>query len=490
LQRQIPAGKIRLKGEGFVLTRLRVQGFKSLLDVEVLFGPFTCFIGPNAAGKSNIFDAIRFLSLLAEKPIMEAVAQLRESTGRSLDPKRLFTLFGNYVSPTLRLEADMIVEPQVEDDFGVTAEASKSVLRYAIKFQLDERESPSRLQLVEESLDPILKEDALATNLFATSKIFVDKYLRHGRRTKSYISVDSGEIGMHQDKRHGRLMKVPARRATRTALSGVNTSEYPTVLAAKKEMLSWRTFMLEPTAMRAPSTYRDSDRIDARGANLPAAVNRLQRQEENQGQVCAELANRLSELVDDIRNIRVLDDPKTETLTLEAEDSGNVYHPARSLSDGTLRFLALSVLSMDPLVQGLICLEEPENGIHPNRIKAMVRLLRDIAVDPSEPLGQDNPVRQVAVNTHSPHVVNECDPNDVIYVDNEEMELEGSIGQITVTRVPSLSWRRSKSKVRSEQSKVRSEQLLLAIGQLQAYMPEEALSTAWQQLYLSFTDHL
>ncbi len=460
-----------------MLTRLRVQGFKSLLDVEVLFGPFTCFIGPNAAGKSNIFDAIRFLSLLANNPIMQAVAQIRESSGRALDPRRLFTLFGGFIAPTLHIEADMIVERRVEDDFGVEAEATTSLLRYKVEFRMENGESPERLQLVEECLEPILGRNAFSGYPFAAARAFREAYLRRGTRTRPYISFekDSGEIGLHQDKRHGRLMKIPGRKASRTALSGVNTSEYPTVLAAKKELLSWQTFMLEPSAMRAPSAYRDPDRIDSYGRNLPAALYRLQRQENTRGQVCASLANRLSRLVDDIHEIRVLDDERTETFTLEAMDAGNVYHPARSLSDGTLRFLALSILSMDPLAQGLMCLEEPENGIHPQRVAQMVELLRDIAIDPESPPGSDNPLRQVAVNTHSPEVLQACSQDEVIYVGTEEVDRDGSAGHVTNTRLPERTWRQQLQTM---------DQLMLTLGQLEPYMREGALSQEWQQMLL------
>ena len=52
-----------------------------------------------------------------------------------------------------------------------------------------------------------------------------------------------------------------------------------------------------------------------------------------------------------------------------------------------------------------MCLEEPENGIHPERIPAMLQLLQDIATDADEPVGPGNPLRQVIINTHSPAVV-------------------------------------------------------------------------------------
>jgi hypothetical protein len=79
--------------------------------------------------------------------------------------------------------------------------------------------------------------------------------------------------------------------------------------------------------------------------------------------------------------------------------------PAASFSDGTLRFLALALMEADPEETGVMCLEEPENGVHPSRIEAMLSLLQDIALDPEEASGDDNPLRQVIVNTHSPTVV-------------------------------------------------------------------------------------
>jgi len=88
-------------------------------------------------------------------------------------------------------------------------------------------------------------------------------------------------------------------------------------------------------------------------------------------------------------------------LTLNVTGGDGTVHPARALSDGTLRFLALTLLELDPEATGLLCLEEPENGIYPDRIPAMLRLLRDIATDTEEPLGDDNPLRQVIINTHS-----------------------------------------------------------------------------------------
>jgi len=121
----------------------------------------------------------------------------------------------------------------------------------------------------------------------------------------------------------------------------------------------------------------------------------------------AQIATRLSKLIDDLQTVRIDRDLQRELLTLYASGKDGTSHPARSLSDGTLRFLALAVLEMDPEAQGVICLEEPENGIHPSRIPALLQLLQDIACDTDEAVDEDNPLRQVIVNTHSPSVVAE-----------------------------------------------------------------------------------
>jgi len=83
--------------------------------------------------------------------------------------------------------------------------------------------------------------------------------------------------------------------------------------------------------------------------------------------------------------------------------------------------LALAILELDPEAQGLLCLEEPENGIHPERIPAMLELLQDIATDVNEPIGPDNPLRQVIINTHSPAVVGEVPDNSLLVVESKEM---------------------------------------------------------------------
>nr|WP_242046569.1 AAA family ATPase [Cylindrospermum sp. FACHB-282] len=79
-----------------MLTRLKVSGFKNLVDVDVRFGPFTCVAGANGVGKSNLFDAIRFLSAIADRPLIDAALSVRDGKGRTADVHLQFDSFGDY----------------------------------------------------------------------------------------------------------------------------------------------------------------------------------------------------------------------------------------------------------------------------------------------------------------------------------------------------------------------------------------------------------
>ena len=80
------------------------------------------------------------------------------------------------------------------------------------------------------------------------------------------------------------------------------------------------------------------------------------------------------------------------------KDSDGKEYSSRVLSEGTLRILALCVIWLDDKYEGLLCFEEPENGVHPSRISSMATLLSDLVSDFTQ---MDNPLRQVIINTHS-----------------------------------------------------------------------------------------
>ncbi|MFP5334667.1 MAG: AAA family ATPase [Actinomycetes bacterium] len=406
-----------------MLTRLEVDGFKNLLDFAVDFGPYTCIAGPNAAGKSNVFDAIQLLSLLADFPFIEAAQRLRATGNRAADPSTLFWQDGTgSVAPSIRLAAEMIVPGEVEDDFGRIAKPSTTYLRYELELAYQEPDGKAssqlgRITLLREQLRHINKGDAPHRLRWEHSKKnFRDAVVTGRRAGTAYISTKEqdgmGVVNVHQDGgSRGQPRTSPAARAPRTVVSTTTTSDDPTILAARREMQQWRSLALEPSSMHSPDALTDPSIIEPNGAHLAATLYRLQTQLDDDAYArVASLASALT----DVREVRVDLDPHRELLTLQARLGNGPFLPARALSDGTLRFLALCIISIDPNYGGLLCMEEPENGIHPGRIDAMVDLVRRLAVDPTEPPGEDNAFRQIIVNTHSPYFVQHQQPADLL----------------------------------------------------------------------------
>ncbi|TDT14781.1 putative ATPase [Ilumatobacter fluminis] len=407
-----------------MLLRLEVDGFKNLSGFDAQFGPFTCIAGENGVGKSNVFDAIEFLSLISDMSLMEAAGRVRSSQEDGVgEPEHLFTIGSD--DPRMRLAAEMIVPPRVTDDFGVHVEPAITLLRYEVELGLKRSTGTSRggqLVVEREELRHINRGDAHKHLRFRHDvKKFRNAIVVGERRGGPFISTEpeNDRITVHQDGgSRGRPRRQLPTRAGTTVVSTINSADDPTVLAVRREIQSWRRLALEPSALRAADRFVDPDVMGSDGRHLAAALHRIATAlgGGDPEDVYARVANRVAGLAGvDIRSLRVDVDETRQLYSLIVCDADGRELPARSLSEGTLRYLALCVLLEDPRMTGLITMEEPENGIHPANLQQVVDLVRELAVDATIEPGPDNPLRQVIVNTHSPAVVALMDGGDLLY---------------------------------------------------------------------------
>jgi predicted ATPase len=420
-----------------MLTRLRVSGFKNLVDVDVAFGPFTCIAGANGVGKSNLFDVITFLSALAHnKTLLEAAGLVRSEKAEEGNPNAIFRRVGKSWASEVRFDIEMLVPSEGRDDLGQKARATSTFLRYGLTLRRVRGDGDADgLQIHREELGHVKVEEVAKRLPFGNAAW--RRSVARGRRTMPFIStIERGDhriVKLHSEGgKRGRPRDYSASDLPRTVLSSANAIESPTALLARQEMQSWRLLQLEPSKLRAADRFSDPSRVAPSGAHLPATLARLAgvhrrgpTADLEADAIYARLANRLSELVDGVKGLRVDVDVRRELYSIEVTDRSGTPHQARSLSDGTLRFLALAILAHDPEAAGLLCLEEPENGIHPDRIAAMLDLLRDLAVDPRRAIGPGNPLRQVIVNTHSPSVVDLCSAEDLVVASADPRNVGG-----------------------------------------------------------------
>ncbi|MDR2324371.1 MAG: AAA family ATPase [Acidovorax sp.] len=435
-----------------MLTRLEVNGFKNLVNFSVDFGVFNCIAGLNGVGKSNIFDAIKFLSLLSDKTILDASLAIRDT--EFSDPLDIFWTNGEDRSNEISIAVEMIVSQRAIDDYKRSAQAASTFLRYEVKLQYQRDEHARgdyRIFLAHESLNYINKGDAVSKLSFPLSaRNFRDKVVLNKRKGAGFISTSSVggfvEINLHQDGTAGIPQRLPAMNMERTVISNTNSIASPTILAARREMQSWRMLCLEPSAMRRSNKYYDSRQVDASGGCMASTLNRLVEQDIS---ILSRVASRLTRIIPTV-DIRVDDDKSRQILTVEVKERAGAYLPARVLSDGTLRFLALCIMAEDNEFRGTLCFEEPENGIHPEKMKSMYELLKSLAVDPFEEISDENVLRQIIIATHSPVMVNLQDPRDLIYADVVKVKTQE--GKVTNTiRAKSIrnTWRCENNKVQA-----------------------------------------
>ena len=414
-----------------MLVSLSIWNFKSIREAQVRFGPFTCFIGHNGVGKSNLFDAIHFLSSLARRDVVEAAAEVRSASGGGQSPLDL--VFGRDPARKVRLQADMLVQPKTVDDFGEPAEASTTLLSYEIGLAYDQ--DSDRLLVERENLTHAKLGDYGRFIGFATGSEFRKSVALGSRRGGPLISTREDRIQLHGDG-GSRGRPAPVGRSPLTVVGGTNTADYPTVLAAKREMSSWRVLHLEPSAMRAPDPRSAPTHVSASGGHMPATLRTLL---SRNADASAEVLTRLGQLNSDIAELEVVTDELRDQVALRARIRGiENWLYGRSLSDGTLRYIALALMLADVRDRAVLCVEEPENGIHPSRVPHLADLLREYAVDAEERVADDNPLRQVVLNTHSPEVARQLPLCDLVFV---ERALTSKEGPVSVFRPVEGEWR-------------------------------------------------
>jgi len=99
-----------------------------------------------------------------------------------------------------------------------------------------------------------------------------------------------------------------------------------------------------------------------------------------------------------------------ETIRLEWKEKGSSeYFNANQLSDGTIRFICLATVLLQPSLPDTIIIDEPELGLHPYAITILGNLIRKIPT-----------YKQVIISTQSVPLINEFSADDIITVDREE----------------------------------------------------------------------
>ena len=361
-----------------MLKRIKIRGYKSLVDLELNLKPLCVLVGPNASGKSNFLDALQLLSRMATCQTLED-AFAPPYRGHPLES---FTFGDEGIKSLLEKES-------VSFSIEVDVQLSAAVIEYVNHRVQEIREAAVKdTQSVDKSVSkrlPLVREKDLRY------RIEIEMLPKLGilRVASEYLAALSAD-GKSKRNRKPFLDRIGNRLHLRMEgqshplyyeryldFSILSRSHYPPhyphLTAMQQELANWLTFYLEPREqMRLPNPVKAVHDIGPMGEDLAAFLNTLKGLNKKQFESIEK------SLLNMIPSITGIDVSVNELGEVELDlREGEKRISTRVLSEGTLRILGLLALVGAQEPPTLIGFEEPENGIHPRRIRRIARFLEN-----------------------------------------------------------------------------------------------------------------
>jgi len=332
-----------------MLKRFRVNNFRSLLNVEFRPVGVNVLIGPNNAGKTNLCAAMRFLGLTASQSLEDA---LRTSLGETWNLRNVY-------APERNIEIEVecsLVHERLEIDFD-----------YSLSLGIQTKSSAYGQVLY------VSREVLKATGGgFAQTPLLENT----GGDVKIAYEGWSGKPGPHPKGFVHDHATVPLSSGT-TALSELHPGMGELANLFRRYLLKWSYYAFSPSCLRSPAVVRESPVLLSDGKNMTRTYFSLHNERPRLEKKTIEIIRTLEPKLD----LFTYTSPDPEAVYLFMEDQKGNRFSVQSISDGTLRFMAMAYLilsgkdSNSDSLPGLTIIEEPENGLYVGHLKPLFERL-------------------------------------------------------------------------------------------------------------------
>ena len=337
-----------------MLTAFKLNNFKSFQDEAVLplGGALTVLIGANAAGKSNVLEALRLLSWLAGGNKLGAI-QREVNRADKVVRGRVPDLFR-------RGELRFALGCQVHDAAG------DSSLSMALELRGDD------LHIVAEHMDtgtgvPLYDMDQPSQGELATEAgVAYNNFSKGGN--KPHIKV-TDQMAVFAQLDSPASFHANHRKAQQ---------EIPKVCKAYQALLSNVLFLDPVPARMRDFSFLADKRLGGDGANLSSVLYQLW----CEGELRGELISFIQSLPEqDITGLDFLKGPRGDVMVqlIETFSGTPRRFEAALLSDGTLRVLAIAAAMLSAPEGSLVVIEEIDNGVHPSRARHLLERIQAVA---------------------------------------------------------------------------------------------------------------
>ena len=386
-----------------MITRVRIDGYKSLRNVDIELRPLTAVVGPNASGKSNLLDALGLLSrMVTGATIRSAFDQHRGNPIEAFftPPGGLDELLStDALTFKLGVDVDLsdatmeAVERQVRDmreglptGGSASHRDSRRVIERRMRYHLaiEFLTSSGMLRVKDERLVAIRRDGGERSN----RKPFLEKVDDRLR-----LRMEGQTHSTYHDLGLGHTI----------VSTSLYPPHYPHVTAFREELRRWRFYYFDPAVMRMESALKEVETLGYDGRDLAGYYHSLKIRNPKQFRNLALALKMLVPAADGVDTTVTADG----LVRLDLVQNGAAYS-SRVISDGTLRVLGLLAMPTPRGPSTTIGFEEPEVGVHPRRLQVVARLLNNAA----RQVG-----RQLIVTTHSANLADYLNHPD--YVDSD-----------------------------------------------------------------------
>jgi hypothetical protein len=386
-----------------MIEQITIENFKSLRRVDLKLGRLNLFIGTNASGKSNFFDALRMIQgigygftlpeILDGKPKGAASDVWEGVRGGS----QRATFSGCTSGEPVRIH----LQGWLQDD------ASRRHWEYSVAFaSADGRVCEEKLRF---SHQDIFDSSPIPNN--PVDPVFEVRYYggKVGRQPHLKFEKNRPVLGQFARGANGKWTKAHSELAEKLVL-----------------MLSdMQRIDPSPVLLRGYSYAHEIKRLGERGENFAALVKAICADPKGKDAYLSWLKELRPREVDDVGT---LPGAVGEPLFM-LKENGREY-PAPVLSDGTLRFAAITAAFFQPDMPGVLTIEEIENGIHASRLRLLVELLRSRSAE-----GRT----QLLATSHSPIVLAWLKPEEYATTFFCKREDTGESRICPLTEIPHFS---------------------------------------------------
>ena len=358
-----------------MLKSIRVSNFKSISNEPVPLGGFNVLIGANAAGKSNFVDALRFVHSALKDGLSSAIGR--------------------------RFGWDNVLTRGKDRKDKITAEIS-----------CDFKESKREFRVGKKIYTPVGCEYELEIGYYAgrtylNVETLKARLVQNGTeitegfdRTKQKVQVQS-HVGIEERRRS---IAVPRYLQDKLFLQ-VGFGSMGSFLLSEF-ITGWRFYDLDVKAARHSCLDEGQPILLDDGHNLAVILDRL-RKDSSSREIHGRILNLMSVLIPGFERWR----PARQydgSLGYKIYEKGMAKALLPEMvSDGTIRLLSmLLALLYQPTKAALICIDEPERYLHPQVLKPIVEIMREVSEK-----------TQLIVTTHSTELVKWLQPSEVLMVD-------------------------------------------------------------------------